>query len=160
MEHLQELLLNAVKLEELELQLPELKKRYNELKEIVSDRKYELDWAVLTAKNLDNPSFFQRLLGRVAEKQEKAQSEARQAAATYEAVKRELDELEHQLDTLQETYAARSDSREAYKQARTTFLASADPQGTACGPGMDEEGYPAPFRCSGNTKNGISGPCG
>lgn len=126
MEHVRELLCNAAKLEELELQLPELKIRHEELKETVSDRKYERDWAVLTAKNLEDPGFFQRLLGSVAEKQEKAQAEAREATAAYEAVKRELDDLEHQLDTLQEAYVTLSDSREVYQHARTAFLATAD----------------------------------
>lgn len=122
MEHLQALLSNAVKLEEAELQLPMLKRQHGELKEIVADRKHERDWAILTAKNLEDPGFFQRLLGRVAEKQEKAQTEARQATAAYEESSRELDELEYLMISLQEACTALSGSREAYAHARAAFL--------------------------------------
>lgn len=129
MEHLRELLCNAAKLEELELQLPELEARYAELKESAADRKNERDWAILAAKNLEDPGFFQRLLGRVAEKQEKAQAEARQASAAYEAEKRELDHVEQQLSSVRGAYAALSGTREAYAQARAAFLAAADSDG-------------------------------
>lgn len=148
MEHLQELLSNAAKLEELELQIPELKTRHAELKETVSDRKYERDWAILSAKNLEDPGFFQRLLGRVAEKQEKTQAEARQAAAAYEAVKRELDEVERQLTSVQETHAALSGTRETYAQARTAFLAGADSDGEQRLREMETEAFrPVAIEC-------------
>lgn len=126
MEHVQKLLLNAAKLEELELQRPELEARYAELKETVSNLKYERDWAILTAKNLEDPGFFQRLLGKVAEKQEKAQAEARQASAAYEGEKRELDKVEQQLTCIRENHAALSDASAVYAQARAVFLADAD----------------------------------
>lgn len=126
MEHLRELLTNAAKQVELELQLPPLQSSCNEMKETVSDLKSERDWAKLTAKNLEEPGFFQRLLGRVEEKQEKAQEEARQAAAAYEKAKRELDELEHHLKMQQAAYAALSGSRESYDLARKSFLGAAD----------------------------------
>lgn len=129
MEDLQELLSNAAKLAELELQLPLLKDRQAELKEIAADRKNDRDWARLTAKNWEEPTFFQQLLGKVAEKQEKAQAEARQAAAAYEEVRQELDVLEHQLNSCQEAYDALSGSRESYDLARTAFLATADSEG-------------------------------
>lgn len=126
MEPLRKLLDNVVKLEEIEMQIPLLKARCDELKEIVSERKNDRDWAILSAKNLENPGFFQRLLGRVAEKQEEAQTAARQAAAIYEESKRELDEAAYQLDALQKTQEALSGSREDYELARAAFLKNAD----------------------------------
>lgn len=126
MEHLRELMDNAAKLETLELQLPELEARHRELKEAAADKKLERDWAVINAKNLEDPNFFQRLFTKVAEKQEKAQAEAREAAAEYEKVKRELDTLEHQLTVLQGECSALSCSREAYRRAREKFLTAAD----------------------------------
>lgn len=126
MEHLRELLSNAAKLTELELQLPQMKDQYEELKDSLSDLKNERDWARLAARNLEEPGFFLRLFGKAEEKLEKAQSEARQAAADYEDAKREFDALEYQLHNLQDKSAALSGSREAYDHARDTFLHSAD----------------------------------
>lgn len=126
MELLENLLANAVELERLELQLPELENRYAELKETVADKKLERDWAIINAKNLEDPNFFQRLFTRVADKQEKAQTEAREASAAYEPVKRELDEVQYRLDSLRKSCEALSGSREIYKKARTEFLAAED----------------------------------
>ena len=126
MEQLKKLLADMVKLEEAESQIPPLEMRRKELKEIVDQRKLERDWAVLTAKNLEEPGFFQRLLGRVAEKQEKAQAEARQAAADYEASRRELDEVEYQLNALRGACAELSGSRGTYDRARLVYSAKAD----------------------------------
>lgn len=126
MDRMQEKLSDAAKAAELELRLPLLTDRHKELKEKVFDLKNEMDCAKLTAKNLEDPGFFQRLLGKVAEKQEKAQAEARDAIAAYEQARREFEELEHQVQDLQEEYAALSGCREAYDQARAEFLCSAD----------------------------------
>ena len=125
MENLRKLLDNAAKLESLELQLPELEARHKELKETVADKKLERDWAIINAKNLEYPNFFQGLFTKVAEKQEKAQAEAREAAADYEKVKRELDTLEHQLTAIREDCSGLSGSRETYNHAREEFLSLA-----------------------------------
>lgn len=129
MEQMRQFVSDAARLAELELSLPLLKPQLEEQREKVSDLKHEMDWAKLTARNLEEPTFFQRLVGKVAEKQEKAQAEAREASAAYEKAKRELDELEHQFNACQETYAALSGSREAYARARSEFLSSADDNG-------------------------------
>lgn len=125
MEHLLDLMNRAARFTELELQLPLLNEQHAFLQETAADRKQERDWAVLEAKNWENPDFFQRLLGRVAEKQEKAQAEARSAAAAYEAAKRELDELEHTLSARQQEHDALAGSREAYHRERQIFLSAA-----------------------------------
>lgn len=125
MEHLLELMKGVVRFTELELQLPLLAEQYAALKETVADRKQERDWAILEAKNWENPDFFQRLLGRVAEKQEKAQAEARAAAAAYETAKQELEALEHELSTQQQEHDALAGSKEAYDRERKVFLNTA-----------------------------------
>ena len=126
MAQLQELLANAAKLEELELQIPELQIRQKELQENLARQKEERDWARLEAKNLEEPGFFLRLFGKAEQKREKAQEEARQAAAAYEHTKREVENLEYQMDILQKNCDALSGSREAYELARTEYLAGAD----------------------------------
>lgn len=126
MEHLQELLTYAAKQAELELQLPQLRTRQTELKEAVSDLKIQRDWAWIEAKNLEEPGFFQRLMGNIAEKQEKAQAEARQATAAYDEAMRELDEVTYQLEIQENACANLSGSRDAYDLARKTFLLTAD----------------------------------
>ena len=77
MEQLLKLMKQTARFIELELELPLLKAELAERKEIVADRKHERDWAILEAKNWENPDFFQRLFTRVPEKQEKTQAEAR-----------------------------------------------------------------------------------
>lgn len=129
MENMQQILSRAARAAELELQLPPLEDRHGELKEKAADLKNEMDWAKLTAKNLEEPTFFQRLRGRVAEKQEKAQAEAREAAAAYEQAKREYEELDHQVNTLRAESAELAGSREEYDRARSAYLRSADAGG-------------------------------
>jgi len=121
MEYLKQLLDNAVKLTELEMQIPGLERRCSELREIAADRKTQRDWA-----NLEEPTFFQRLLGSVEKKQERARAEAREASAAYEEVKRELEGLEFQLRSLRETVEQLSGSRERYTGEKRTFLETAD----------------------------------
>lgn len=126
MEYLRVLLSNAAKLTMLELRLPELKDQHKELKETLSDRKLERDWAIIHEKNLEDPTFFQRIFTRVDEKLDKARTEAREATAAYETTKREWDAVEHQLQTTEEEISLLSGSWEVYKEARLAFLSTAD----------------------------------
>jgi hypothetical protein len=121
MEQLQELMKRTARFVELDLELPLLEAQLAEQKEAVADRKHERDWAILEAKNLENPNFFQRTFTRIAEKQEKAQQEARQAAAAYEAARQELEALEHKLADQQQERDALVDSREAFDRERAAF---------------------------------------
>lgn len=156
MERLQKLISNAANLEKLELEIPELEARNADLKEIVSDRKYERDWAILAAKNLENPGFFQRLLGRVEEKQEKAQAEARQAIAEYEKEKQELDKLEQQLTCAQETRASLAGACEVYAKARVVYLSSADANGKQQVQEMETEVFrPVAIECLRRIRNAL-----
>lgn len=125
MKLLLELMNRTARFMELELQLPLLNEQLVILKETVADRKQERDWAILEAKNWENPDFFQRLFGRVAEKQEKAQAEARTAAAAYETARQELEALEHTLSAQQKEHDALAGSKDAYHRERQTFLSTA-----------------------------------
>lgn len=127
MEQLKELMARAARFVELELQLPLVEAQHKEQSETVSDRKTEQDWAILEAKNWEFPNFFQRLFLRVAEKQEKAQAEARSAVAAYETAKRELDALEQELFALRQEREFLAGSREAFDRARAEFLRTATP---------------------------------
>lgn len=122
MEKLQELLSNAAKLGLMELQLPELQMKRKEWKETLAQQKEERDWARLEAKNLEDPGLFLRLTGRAERKLEKAQEEARQAAAVYEKTKLELENLEYRIGVLQTDCEALAGSREAYEAARMAYL--------------------------------------
>ncbi len=127
MEQMRKRLSDAARLAALQLELPLMKNQLEELKEKVSDLKNDRDWAKLTAKNLEEPTFFQRLMGKVAEKQEKAQAEAREASAAYEQAKGEYDALAHRFSALQSELAALSASKEVYERTRSPFLREAEP---------------------------------
>lgn len=121
MEQLLKLMKQTARFIELELELPLLKAELAERKEIVADRKHERDWAILEAKNWENPDFFQRLFTRVPEKQEKTQAEARAATAAYESAKQELETLEHSLSAQQLEHDSLAGSKEAYDRERLAF---------------------------------------
>lgn len=121
MEQLLELMNRVARLTELELELPLLEVQHAELKEALADRKHERDWAILEAKNLESPNFFQRTFTRITEKQEKAQQEARAAAAAYEAARQEFDAMDRRLTDWQQELDSLTGSRETYDRELQTF---------------------------------------
>ena len=127
MDQLKEMMAQAARFVELQLRLPLLEAQITEQKETVSDRKTERDWAILEAKRWESPNFFQQLFLRVPEKLEKAQDEARSAAAAYETAKRELDTLEHELSVMRQEHEALAGSRDAFDRTRAEFLRTATP---------------------------------
>ena len=79
------------------------------------EKKLDLDWKEVDMKNLENPNFFQRLLGRTEEKQEKARTAYREAAAEYTREKRHLEGLEQKLTEMKQELSALEGAEEAWR---------------------------------------------
>lgn len=105
MEKWEEILTRYARFLELEGEIPELEEKDREKTAALKDRKWDMDWKELEARNLDNPNFFQRLLGKNEEKREAAWQLYREAAADYEREKREAEALQQQIFTKKEELA-------------------------------------------------------
>lgn len=125
MEHLTALLSQAARAAMLELEVPLQRLEQEHLKKAAKDLKTDLDWARLEAKNLEEPSFFLRLLGKAEEKLEKARAEARTAAAAHETARRELETLTQRLEAAQTELDSLQGVPEAYTRERAAFLQNA-----------------------------------
>ena len=125
MEQLNELMKQVARLVELESLIPLVTEQQAVLKADLADLKYSRDWYDLEAKRLENPNFFQKLLPGFADKQEKAQLEAREAAAAYEQGKRELETAEYTLASHRQELEALTGCREEYHRVRQLFRATA-----------------------------------
>lgn len=79
------------------------------------EKKLDMDWKEVDMKNLENPNFFQRLLGRIEEKQEKARTAYREAAAEYTREKRHLEGLEQKLTEMKQELSALEGAEEAWR---------------------------------------------
>ena len=125
MEQLNELMKRTARLAELESLIPLTVEQQAAQKAALSDLKYTQNWYALVATKWEHPNFFQKLLPGFAEKQEKAQQEAREATAAYEQAKRELDTTEHILALQQHEFEALTGSREEYERQRQIFRSTA-----------------------------------
>lgn len=94
-----------------EAQLPERLARIRELK--LNRDKKEIDLS-----NLQEPNFFQRLLGRTEEKKERLSKQLRESTAAHEAAKQELKALEKKIAEGKQELESLAGSREAYEQAK------------------------------------------
>lgn len=94
-----------------EQQLPEKKARIREL-QLNRDSK-EID-----LKALENPGFFQRLLGRTEEKKEKRNQQLREVTAALNAAQWELKDLEKKIEASKQELRSLQDSQKAYEQAK------------------------------------------
>lgn len=94
-----------------ESQLPELRSRIRELQ-------WNRDGKQSDLNALENPGFFQRLLGRVEEKKERLHKQLRESTAAHTAATQELAALEKRIAAGKAELASLSGSREAYERAR------------------------------------------
>ena len=94
-----------------ESQVPELKERIKELEWNRWGKETEL-------AGLQEPTFFQRLFGKVEEKKEKLHQQLSRATAAWNAAKWELEDLEKKINAGKETLEALSYSREDYEAAK------------------------------------------
>ena len=101
-----------------ESQIPELKDRMTEMKWNQQQKETEL----LT---LQEPNMFQRIFGRAEEKKEKLVKQIREITAARTAAQWELDDLEKQIAAGKQEVAALAESREAYETARNALTLSA-----------------------------------
>ena len=125
MEQLNERMKRVARQVELESLIPLAAEQQAVQKAALADLKYSRDWYALEAKRLENPNFFQKLLPGFAEKQEKAQLEAREAAAAYEQGKRELETTEHTLASQKQELESLTGCKEEYDRVRQLFRATA-----------------------------------
>lgn len=101
-----------------EQQVPELKQRIRELTVNRDGKRFALN-------ALENPNFFQRLLGKVEEKKEKAGKQLREVTAALNAAQWELKDLEEKITAGKRELESLAGSREDYAQAkRDTNLTS------------------------------------
>lgn len=101
----------------LEGRIPVLEEQIQNLGESLKVMKLDMDWKEIAVRNLEDPGFLDRLLGRVERKKEKAMSEWRDVKATYEIAKRKMEELEYQRKQEKEELTSLAESREEYEQA-------------------------------------------
>ena len=125
MEQLNERMKRVARQVELESLIPLASEQQAVKKAALADLKYSRDCYDLEAKRLENPNFFQKLLPGFAEKQEKAQLEAREAAAAYEQGKRELETTEHTLASYRQELESLTGCKEEYDRVRQLFRATA-----------------------------------
>lgn len=100
-----------------EQQLPEMKARIRELK--INQNSKQVDLSAL-----ENPNFFQRLLGKIEEKKERRAKQLREVTAALNAAQWELKSLESKITTAKQELEALSGSREAYEQAKQNAVLS------------------------------------
>lgn len=120
MDEIYELLTKAGRFWLLEDEMPGLVLRREELEKQVKSLKSDLGWAKLEVKNLEQPGFFQRLLGRHEEKLEQAQAEVRRIAAAHAQAQRELEALESELRERQTELEALRPDVEHYARLKST----------------------------------------
>lgn len=92
-------------------QRAEQKTRLDELRLNRAQKKWDLD-------HLENPGFFQRLLGKSEEKKEKLAKQLREVTAALNAAQWELEALDKQIESGKQELEALAGSREAYARAR------------------------------------------
>lgn len=94
-----------------EAQLPESKARIRELTLNRDRKQFDLN-------ALQDPNFFQRILGRTEEKKEKLNAQLREVTAALTAAQWEQKELEKGIAAGKQEMEALSNSREAYEKAK------------------------------------------
>lgn len=94
-----------------ESQRPELLARIRELK-------YNRDSKEIDLRNLEEPNFFQRLLGKTEEKKEKLNQQLREATAAWNAAKWELEALDKKLAEGKKELESLEGCREKYAKAK------------------------------------------
>lgn len=99
----------------LEGRIPEMEEQVGNLKESLREMKLDMDWKEIAVRNLEDPGFWDRLLGRLEKKRELANSAWRESRATYEIAKRKLEELEFSLQQMKEEREALAGSRGEYE---------------------------------------------
>lgn len=101
----------------LEGKIPEMEEQVQNLGESLKEMRLDMDWKEIAVRNLEDPGFLDRLLGRAERKKEKAASEWRESRATYEIAKRKQEELEFQLKQAREELNSLEGCRVEYEQA-------------------------------------------
>ena len=99
---------------ELEGWIPATEKTLREQQCSLRERKADKEWKELNLLQWNEPGFFQRLLGRVQEKQEKARKEYNEAVAVYEIAKREMEALQFRLESAREEFDNLADAPQKY----------------------------------------------
>ena len=94
-----------------EAQLPDLRAKIQELTINLKSKQTALS-------AMDNPNFFQRLLGRSEDKKEKLSRQVREVTAALSAAQWEQKDLEEKIHTAKLELEALTESRETYEQTR------------------------------------------
>lgn len=100
---------------ELEGEIPELEEQVRNLRESLREMRLDMELKEIAMKNLEDAGFFQRLLGRLDQKKEKAASDWREAKAAFEIASRKQEELEYALKQSKEELETLAGSREEYE---------------------------------------------
>lgn len=103
---------------ELEDSIPYQEARIPELKDRLKEMKWNLRQKELELLQLQEPNFFQRLLGRAEEKKEKLSKQIREITAAETAARWELDDLLKQIEAGKQELENLAGSREAYEAAK------------------------------------------
>lgn len=101
-----------------EAQIPELKAKIRELKANRDSKETDL-------QRLENPGFFQRLLGRTEEKQKRLNQLLSQSNAAWMAAKWDLEELEKKIAAGKKEREALAESRELYNAVKQETILNA-----------------------------------
>ena len=100
---------------ELEGKIPEMEEQARSLRESLREMRLDMELKEIAMKNLEDAGLFQRLLGRLDQKKEKAASDWREAKAAFEIASRKQEELEYALKQSKEELEALAGSRAEYE---------------------------------------------
>lgn len=103
---------------ELEDSLPYWEGQRPERKTRIEELNWNRQQKELALAALENPNFFQKLLGRTEEKKERLSSQLREVMAAWTAAKWELEGLEKQITAGRQELETLRGSREAYEKAK------------------------------------------
>lgn len=118
MEQLTRLLKEYGRFLELEDSIPLWEQEYDQLKVRIGDLRLNQAQKKWDLEHLENPGFFQRLLGKTEEKKEKLTKQLREVTAALTAAQWEREEAEKRLEAGKQELEALTGTLEAYARAK------------------------------------------